>query len=125
MTNDASELKRYANDLMRLEPKVERQVDSILKKGATNVKNTLREDMSQSRSFKQIARTINYDIEKFDGGIEAQVGPNKHWRAGRLANIAYFGGSRGGGGTVDFDNGIRKELPNLNEHLGRVMRDVL
>ena len=125
MTNDASELKRYADDLMRLEPKVELQVDSILKKGATNVKNTLREDMSQSRSFKQIARTINYDIEKFDGGIEAQVGPDKYWRAGRLANIAYFGGARGGGGTVDFDNGIRKELPNLNEHLGRVMRDVL
>ena len=125
MSNDASELRRYAADLGRIGPKVENAVDGVLRKGALNVKNTLREDMSKSTHFGHIARTINYDITKDSAGIEAEIGPNKHWRSARLANIAYFGTSRGGGGTVDFDNGIRKVEPNMSAHLRRVMGDVL
>ena len=125
MSNDASELRNFAAELGRVEPKVERQVNSVMSKGALNIKNTLREDLRHSRHFKQIAPTISYDIEKSDGAIEAEIGPNKHYRAARLANIAYFGTSRGGGKTADFDNGLRKELPNLTEHLRRVMGDVL
>lgn len=125
MSNDASELRNFAAELGRVEPKVERQVNSVMSKGALNIKNTLREDLSHSRHFKRIAPTISYDIEKSDGAIEAEIGPNKRYRAARLANIAYFGTSRGGGKTADFDNGLRKELPNLTEHLRRVMGDVL
>lgn len=125
MTNDASELVNFAAELGRIEPKVARQVNAVVTKGALNIKNTMREDLSGSRHFGQIAKTISYDIEKSDGAIEAEIGPNKHYRAARIANIAYFGGSRGGGKTADPDNGLRKELPNLTEHLGRVMGDVL
>ena len=125
MSNDASELRNFAAELGRVEPKVERQVNSVMSKGALNIKNTLREDLSHSRHFKQIAPTISYGIEKSDGAIEVEIGPNKQYRAARLANIAYFGTSRGGGQTADFDNGLRKELPNLTEHLRRVMGDVL
>ena len=125
MSNDASELRNFAAELGRVEPKVERQVNSVMSKGALNIKNTLREDLSHSRHFKQIAPTISYDIEKSAGAIEAEIGPNKQYRSARLANIAYFGTSRGGGQTADFDNGLRKELPKLTEHLRRVMGDVL
>lgn len=125
MTNDASELKKFASDLERAEAKVERKVDAVVRKGALNIKNTLRADLSHSRHFGQIAKTITYDVEKTSDGIEVEIGPNKQYRAARLANIAYFGTSRGGGNTADFDNGLRKELPNLTEHLRRVMGDVL
>ena len=125
VTNDASELRSFAAEMGRVEPKVERQIDAVVRKGALNIKNTLREDLSHSRHFGQVAKTISYDIEKSDGVIEAEIGPNKYYRSARLANIAYFGTSRGGGQTADFDNGLRKELPNLTEHLRRVMGDVL
>lgn len=125
MVNDASELKKFASDLERAEAKIERNVDAVVRKGALNIKNTLRADLSHSRHFGRIAKTITYDVEKNSDGIEVEIGPNKHFRAARLANIAYFGTSRGGGNTADFDNGLRKELPNLNEHLRRVMGDVL
>lgn len=125
MASDASELRGFSAELGRVEPKVARQVKAVVSKGAVNIKNTMRDDFKGSVHFKQVGRTINYDLEEFDGGVEVEIGPNKHWRAARIANIAYFGGSRGGGGTVDVDNGLRKELPNLTEHLRRVMGDVL
>ena len=125
MTNDASELRGFAAELGRIEPKVEKKVDAVLRKAALNVKNTMRDDFKASRHFRQVGPTISYDIEKTDGGIEAEIGPNKHYRSARIANIAYFGGSRGGGGTVDVDNGLRQEAPNFVEHIRRVMGDVL
>lgn len=125
MANDASELVNFAAELGRIEPKVARQVNAVVTKGAVNIKKTMQDDLSHSRHFKQIAPTISYDIEKSGGAIEAEIGPNKQYRSARLANIAYFGTSRGGGQTADFDNGLRKELPNLTEHLRRVMGDVL
>lgn len=125
MSSDASELREVAVELGQIEPKVQREVKSIVSKGALNIKNTMREDFKQSTHFSQIGPTINYDLNETADGVEAEIGPNKHWRSARLANIAYFGGSRGGGGTVDVENGLRKELPGFVEHLGRVMRDVL
>lgn len=125
MTNDASELRSFAAELGRIGPKVEREVDAVVRKGAHNIKTTLQEDLRGSTHFGQIAKTISYDINKDGDGIDAEIGPNKQYRSARLANIAYFGTSRGGGRTADFDNGWRKEFPNLTEHLRRVMGDVL
>lgn len=125
MSSDASELRSFGIELGRIGPKVEKKVDAVLKRGANNVKDTMRDDFQSSRHFSQVGRTINYDITKTSDGIEAEIGPNKYYRSGRLANIAYFGGSRGGGGTVDVENGLRKEEPNFVENIKRVMDDVL
>ena len=125
MSADASELREFAVELGRIGPKVQREVKSVVSKGALNIKNTMREDFKRSTHFGQIGSTINYDLNETANGVEAEIGPNKHWRSARLANIAYFGSSRGGGGTVDVENGLRKEMPGFIEHLGRVMGDVL
>lgn len=125
MDFDASELREFAAEVGRVEPKVARQVKAVVSKGALNIKNTMREDFKRSTHFHQVGPTISYDIEETGDGVEAEIGPNKHYRSARLANIAYFGTSRGGGNSVDVENGLRKELPNFTEHLRRVMGDVL
>lgn len=129
MTNDASELRTFSAELGRIGPKVESEVKRVVEKGALNVKNTMRDDMRASFSFNALANTIDYDISDIPGGVEAEIGPSKRSGGSKRglnfgANIAYFGGSRGGGGTVDVENGLRKEAPNLAANLRRVMGDV-
>ena len=46
------------------------------------------------------------------GGVRAlgyEIGPDKDRHAGALANVAFFGTSRGGG-TVDFDGPLRDNV---------------
>ena len=125
MANDASELRDFAVDLGRIGPKVQREVKGVVEKGAHNIKTTMSEDFSRSTHFRQVGKTISYDVNETADGVEAEIGPNKHYRSARLANIAYFGGSRGGGGTVDVENGWRLEQPRFESALGKVIRDAI
>lgn len=119
------DLRQLAVDLGKVDKKMQREVNAVVKKAAVNVKNTMREDFQRSRHFAPIGSSINFDIVEDAEGIEAQIGPDKQYRAGRLANIAYFGSSRGGGGTVDVENGLRKEEPNFYQYMRQVVGDVL
>ena len=127
--SDSSELRAFAADLRHLPEPLNRHAAKIVERGALNIKNRMAEDMSRSVHFKPIARTISYDVRTGGWGdtaaIEAEIGPDKERKGGRsrgermdgvrfnqgdflgsdgsaasLANIAYFGSSRGGGGTV-------------------------
>ena len=54
-----------------------------------------------SRYFKKVARSIDYEVTDGPTGLSTEIGPNAaRGSAAPLAGIAYFGGSRGGGGTV-------------------------
>lgn len=119
------DLRQLAVDLGNVDKKMQREVNAVVKKAAVNIKNTMREDFSRSKHFHQIGSSVSFDIVEDSEGVEAEIGPNKRYRAGRLANIAYFGSSRGGGGTVDVENGLRKEAPAFYQHMRRVMGDVL
>lgn len=99
--------------------------EQVMKRGAQNIKNELAQEASQSRSFRQIAPTISYDERRTLRGVEYEIGPDRAQPAARLANIAYFGGANGGGGTLDFDGPARKELPRLQTHLTEALRDSL
>lgn len=77
---------------------VDARAEAVVKKAALNVKNAMRSDAEASRHF-EMAWTINYDMVPDSDGPAAEVGPEKKG-AGHLANIAYFGGAHGGGGTV-------------------------
>ena len=123
METDASELRDFAADVGRIGPKMQKKTKSIVSKGALNIKNTMREDFSHSAHFKQVGKTISYEVNETADGVEAEIGPNKHYRSARIANIAYFGGIRGGGGTVDVENGLRQEVPNFVEHMRSVVGD--
>lgn len=143
MSIDDSELRELAYDLGNVSQQVASKVEGVVKKGALNIKNTMRDDFKNSTHFDQVARTINFDVESDASGTEAEIGPDKYWRAARLANIAYFGTSVGvyrggprwgqevgrgpgkGGGTVDVFNGLREEEPKFLENLRKVAGDVL
>ena len=116
---DDSELRAFAAELGEVSQQAARKLRPVVSKGALNIKNEMQSDMQASRHFKQIARTISYDLE--DEGMTAVIGPNKHFRAARLANIAYFGVPRGGGGTVDIDRPLENEKPRFE----KAVRDVL
>ena len=127
MSVDVSQLRSFARDLERAPVKVVREVPKVVKRGANNIKRTMQADFRESRSFGHIARTVSYDVTVDAGGVEAEVGPDKSRGGGAsLAHIAYWGGARGGGGTVEDPLGaLAIEVPEFESALGKLLEDVL
>lgn len=127
MSVDVSQLRSFARDLERAPVKVVREVPKVVKRGANNIKRTMQADFRESRSFGHIARTVSYDVTVDAGGVEAEVGPDKSRGGGAsLAHIAYWGGARGGGGTVEDPLGaLAIEVPEFENALGKLLEDVL
>lgn len=129
MEFDFSELRALSTAIEAASTKAPRKARAIVQRSANNAKRQMRAEASGSRSFGQIAGTITYDM--LGGGdlggtiIEAEIGPNTHFRAARIENIAYFGSSRAGGGTVPDPRGAgQAELPNLVKHIGDLGEDI-
>lgn len=123
---DDSELRALAADLSRAQSRAPNLVDPVLKRAAQNVKEEMAADAAESRHFSGIARTVSYDRDSRVGSLGYEVGPDKdRGGAASLANIAYFGGSNGGGGTLDIEKPLRSEEPRLmkalDDALGRVL----
>ncbi|GAA2237703.1 hypothetical protein GCM10010401_07380 [Rarobacter faecitabidus] len=116
MTADVSELRQFAADLRNLPSYMRPEARKVIEKGGVNIKTQLRQEMQQSTHFKQVARSISYDIRDRADSIELEVGPVKG-SPGSLANIAYFGGSRGGGTVPDPELALKAEVPNLERYL--------
>lgn len=111
---DTSQVRSFAADLRNLNPLLARHVKPVVNKGALNIKNQLQQDFRNSRHFKGV-RDVSYDI--LGDGYEAEIGPSAEPGAsGNIANIAYFGGAYGGGGTVpDPRVAGEDELPNFEK----------
>lgn len=122
VTVDARQLSAFGKDLAAHGDKVSKKIEPVVFKGAMNIKKRMRKDMEASRHFKPVARTIDFDITAVPSGVRAEIGPSKKGRSdpGSLANIAYFGGSRGGGGTVDVTAGLREEEPRFLRELEKI-----
>lgn len=123
---DFSEVHKLSFDLGRASARVVPAVDAVMKRAASNVKDDMVADASKSRHFSGIARTISYDRVAGLRGIGYEVGPDRE-RGGQapLAGIAYFGGVRGGGGTLDIDGPLQREAPNLDRYLGDALKGLL
>jgi hypothetical protein len=114
-------LASLARDLRGAPPIVMAQSGLIMKRGALEVKKAMQDDLRKSKSFGHIARTVTFDHLPSDKGVIVyEVGPDADVRVNRrrplvrrtrtgppsppsgapLAGIAYFGGARGGGGSV-------------------------
>ena len=97
----------------------------VLKKGAVNIKNQLQAEASRSTHFK-IAKAINFTIEENEKSVSAEIGPDKRYRVARIANIAYFGGARGGGRSLpDPRNALEKEAAGFEKWLAKIAGDEL
>lgn len=119
---DLSELHRLEQDLGDVPGKAVDDVDAVLERGAQNIKDDLTDSARRSRHFNRIAPTISYDRRAFVGGISYEIGPDRlRGGAAKLANIAYFGGAHGGGGTLDLDGPLEREEPKTLRELGREM----
>lgn len=132
---DSSDLRAFARDLGRVPSALVPKVRAVVSKGALNIKNQHRAELEKSPSFKQIAKTVSYDVHESKRAIEAEIGPNKRYRAARLANIAYFeaeshsravfGTSTSGGVVPDPSRALEDEMPRFLDALGDVLGKAL
>lgn len=130
----SDELRAFSKDLTAAGSGIASKVLPVVHKGAGKIKKQLRSEMGASRSFKGVARSIDYSM-KFGtgsraaggaGAIEAEIGPRADAGSpGNLANIAYFGGSRGGGTVPDPKGALEAEIPHFEKALGDVLEGLL
>lgn len=119
MSADTSDLDGLVRDLRKIPADMVPKMRGVVAKSAVNTKKLMQADARKSRHFKQLARTINYDLKVHefagDGVIEAEIGPSGGGSAS-LAGIAYFGTSKPGGGTVrNPEDAMLEEAPNFYE----------
>ena len=126
MGMDYSEVTDAALHLKEVPAKAIPKVRGVVVKGAVNIKNQMRRDAEASSSFSAIAPTIDFDIHQgaFGGSsaINAEIGPDAAKdEAAALAGFAYFGGAKGGGGTVsDPREALNAEEPRFLENIAKV-----
>lgn len=110
---DTSELGALTIDLTEAPNITRKQLRGVMRKGAKNINKQLEREMGRSRHFKGAAPALR-GYDKIDEGdaITYEMGPVKG-SPGSLANIAYFGTSRGGGTVPDPENALRAEAPNV------------
>lgn len=95
-----TDLDNLASDLASSPERVMREIKQAVSKGALNIKNQLVAEASQSPHFKSVARSIGYDLKVDGNSAEGEIGPDKA-RSGSGGLLgAYWGWSRGGGGSL-------------------------
>ena len=131
MSADASELSSLSSALRAIPAAMVPKLEAVVARSALNTKRIMQADAKRSRHFKQLGRTIDYDLKVHafagDGVIEADIGPNPN-RGGSasLAGIAYFGTSKPGGGTVrNPEDAMLEEAPTFYEYAFRATEDLL
>ena len=101
MAIDNAELYALSHDFGLMPGKYTKKIRPIFNKTAVEIKKGMQKDFQGSRHFKQVARSIDYEVEVGAHGLSVEIGPNAATSpAAPLAGIAYFGGSNGGGGSV-------------------------
>lgn len=128
---DTSELRVLATDLGRVPGAKTLAVRDTIVKGATKIKDAMREDMEASKHFRGAARAITFDINTSRDGIVAEIGPKVgDGESGGHAGIAYgtgafAGGSRGGDSVQDPVKRLDQEAPIVSRELAKILGDVL
>ena len=123
---DTSGFDDFAGDIRAAEAEIGAGIPKVLSKGALNVKNDWRDALKASTSFKGIAHSVSYDTRTGQGWTEAEIGPdNARYPAGNLANIAHFGGARGGGTVADPQKFLDAEEPRLTKALDDLIAQAL
>lgn len=112
---DVSQVNALAQKLAAAPLKKQTLVAAAVKKGAQNIKEAIQDDVkgSSNKSIRRIP--IAYEMKADGTRIEADIGPRKEG-AGNLANIAFFGTSRGGGTHQFYEHG-EEELPTAAKYV--------
>lgn len=121
---DTSEVRQVAADATRLPGELSRWLRPAVSKGALNIKHAMQQDLQQSGNagIRHVARSISYDLIDGDNTVEAEIGPDKP--SGALANIAYFGTSKGGGHTRDPIEALNEEAAAFEKAIADIVEDI-
>lgn len=110
----SAELRALSRDLGTVPMKARDELTPIFRKTAQQVKTRMQDDLRGSGWFGQVARSVDYDVRTSKGSMTAEVGTNAaRDSSAPLAGIAYFGGARGGGGTVPDPEYIMEDEADL------------
>lgn len=110
----SDDLESLAADLSSSPDRVMREVRQVVSKGSLNIKNQLKQEAEGSRSFRQLSRAIGYDLTETGNSAEGEIGPQKERNSSAGLLMAYYGQSRGGGGTLpDPLLALEAEEPNF------------
>ena len=122
---DVQELEKFAVDVTNAPRETHGAVVKTVFKAAMNIKTGMQAEFGRSQHFRSISGSVDFDFADYPNHVQAEIGPRHgSGEPGNLANIAYFGTSRGGG-TVDFLAPFEREKPVLERHLEAVLGDVL
>ena len=126
---DMSEVRQLAVEFKQVPAAMRHRAQPVVAKGLVNIKEQLQREMRGRLTPKstavgnRIAAFISYDLDA--DGFGGEVGPRKEG-AGNLANIAYFGGAHGGGGTVPDPRGaLEAEAPRFEKALADMAAELL
>lgn len=122
---DTSELRELAADLGRVPAKALPAVESVLLRGSLNVRDDMRDEFRKSRYFRQVAPSVDAERKGSLTEIAYEIGPRVGVYGGSLGGIAVDGGANGGGGTVDIDGILPREVPALEKFLGEALGKTL
>lgn len=131
MPLDITQMNRFDLVLKHFPKDSVAKAANIMRRGAFEAKKNLAEDAKKSDYFKQIGRSISYDTKVRHFGLEIELGPDKDRSYGEngstpgpLANVAYFGGANGGGGSLDFDEPVEREFDQIDKYLASLGDDL-
>ena len=101
---DVGQVNELAERLATVAARKHVLVAAAVKHGAQNIKESVQSDLqsSDNRAIRHIG--IAYEMKEKGTVIEADIGPRKGG-ASDLANIAFFGTSRGGGHHRFYEHG--------------------
>lgn len=115
---DMREVDRLVVNLGRVSAQVVAAAAGVVAKGALNIKNDTRKNVSDHPSWKRLASTVNYELT----GLSATVGYDDQGQ-GELAGIYEFGSATRAPHPTLYPAAAR-EVPNFAKALGAVAAKV-
>lgn len=85
------DLDELIAELEHIPKNLKSKVRSVVSKGALNIKKDWADRWKGHPSIRHMPRAINYDVESYPDGVEAEIGPDQEKRQGNMAHLIEFG----------------------------------
>lgn len=120
---DVSQLRGWSARISDAAARAPEVFQPVVARAAINIKRTMQDDLRRSRNpgIRYVAGTVRYDDPELSGATwTVKFYPDKP--EGGLANVAYFGTSKGGGHTRRPVEAVEAELGALRFYAAETVR---